>query len=219
MRRHLPLFTTVLISALGYFVDIYDLLLFGIVRVPSLRDIGVPEDEMLATGVRLLNFQMTGMLIGGVVWGVLGDLRGRKSVLFGSILLYSVANFLNAFVTDATTYAWLRFAAGVGLAGELGAAITLVSEVMSVKNRGVGTSIVAGVGILGAVAASLIGDHFSWQTAYMIGGGLGFALLMMRAGLLESGLFRKAVASEVARGRFQDIFLRRASSAVTRVAS
>jgi len=204
----LPLILTVLISALGYFVDIYDLLLFGIVRVPSLRDLGVREEQMLTVGLRLLNFQMTGMLIGGVVWGVIGDLRGRKSVLFGSILLYSVANFANAFVHDPETYAWLRFAAGVGLAGELGAAITLVAEVMSVERRGIGTSLVAGVGILGAVAASLVGDHFTWRTAYVIGGALGFALLLMRGGLLESGLFKKAAEADVKRGRFHELFLR-----------
>lgn len=208
MRRHLQLITTVLVSALGYFVDIYDLLLFGIVRVPSLRDLSVPESDMLAVGVRLLNYQMSGMLLGGLVWGVLGDLRGRKSVLFGSILLYSAANFANGFVHDADTYAWLRFLAGVGLAGELGAAITLVAEVMTVKSRGIGTSIVASVGILGAVAAALVGEHFTWRVAYMIGGGLGAALLLLRAGLLESGLFERMKAEGAKRGRFHELLLR-----------
>lgn len=207
-RQSRHVYLTVLISALGYFVDIYDLLLFGIVRVPSLRDLGVPEEQMLSVGIRLLNFQMAGMLIGGVIWGVLGDLRGRKSVLFGSILLYSLANIANAFVPNAEVYAWLRFIAGVGLAGELGAAITLVSEVMSKESRGLGTTVVASVGILGAVAASLIGDYFSWQTAYLVGGVMGLALLALRAGLIESGMFDAMAKSKkkLARGHFHQLF-------------
>ncbi|MBX3020635.1 MAG: MFS transporter [Bdellovibrionales bacterium] len=209
MRVQRPVFFTVLISALGYFVDIYDLLLFGIVRVPSLRDLGVPEDQMLDVGVRLLNFQMAGMLLGGIAWGVLGDLRGRKSVLFGSILLYSLANIANAFVPNPEVYAWLRFAAGIGLAGELGAAITLVSEVMSKEHRGYGTAIVASVGILGAVLASMIGDYFSWKVAYLVGGFMGLALLALRAGLLESGMFRSMSQGQVARGRFHQLFMNR----------
>jgi putative MFS transporter len=190
-----------------YFVDIYDLLLFGIVRVPSLRDLGVPESDMLTVGLRLLNFQMAGMLVGGIVWGIIGDVRGRKSVLFGSILLYSIANILNAYVPNAEMYAWLRFAAGIGLAGELGAAVTLVSEVMSTEHRGYGTAIVASIGILGAVAGSLIGDAFAWKTAYLVGGGMGLGLLALRAGLLESGLFHTMAAkSVVKRGRFYQLF-------------
>ena len=180
---------TVLIGALGYFVDIYDLLLFGIVRTPSLRALGVKEEDLLSVGMHLLDMQMLGMLLGGIVWGVLGDLRGRKSVLFGSILMYSLANIANAFVPNVEVYAILRFIAGIGLAGELGAAITLVSEVMSKESRGYGTTIVASVGILGAVLASIIGDTFSWQTAYLVGGVMGLALLGLRAGLLESKMF------------------------------
>jgi len=201
-----PVFLTVMISALGYFVDIYDLLLFGIVRVPSLRDLGVPEDKMLEVGIHLLNMQMAGLLLGGILWGVLGDLRGRKSVLFGSILLYSLANIANAFVPNPEVYGWLRLIAGIGLAGELGAAITLVSEVMSKESRGYGCTIVASVGILGAVVASLIGDYFSWQTAYLVGGGMGLALLALRAGLLESGMFESMHAKKVGRGRFHQLF-------------
>ncbi len=200
---------TVVISALGYFVDIYDLLLFGIVRVPSLRALGVPEDQMMSVGLRLLNFQMAGMLVGGILWGVLGDLRGRKSVLFGSILMYSLANIANAFVPNTEVYAWLRFIAGVGLAGELGAAITLVSEIMSKEMRGYGTSIVASVGILGAVLASLIGDYFDWQIAYLVGGGMGLALLGLRAWSLESGMFNHMKAKNLARGRFHQLFTKR----------
>lgn len=207
-RQSRHIYLTVIISALGYFVDIYDLLLFGIVRVPSLKALGVPENDMLTVGIRLLNFQMAGMLLGGVLWGVLGDRRGRKSVLFGSILLYSLANIANAFVHNAELYAWLRFLAGVGLAGELGAAITLVSEVMTKEARGFGTSIVASVGILGAVVASLVGDYFSWQTAYMVGGFMGLTLLVLRAGLLESGLFESMAKTKkrMSRGGFHRLF-------------
>lgn len=206
MQQNKSVYLTVIVSALGYFVDIYDLLLFGIVRVPSLKDLGVPQDKMLEIGMRLLNFQMAGMLIGGLVWGILGDYRGRKSVLLGSILLYSLANIANAFVPDAETYAYLRFIAGVGLAGELGAAITLVSEVMSKETRGYGTTVVASLGILGAVLASFIGDHFSWSTAYIVGGVMGLALLTLRAGLLESGMFHSMHGSDVPRGAFLKLF-------------
>src|SRR5947209_3539040 len=137
----------VLVAALGYFVDIYDLLLFSIVRISSLRSIGVPEADLLSTGSLLLSMQMGGMLVGGILWGILGDKKGRLSVLFGSIILYSIANIANGFVTTIDAYAALRFLAGVGLAGELGAGITLVSEIMPKETRGYGTMIVAGVGI------------------------------------------------------------------------
>lgn len=207
MKNKKAVYLTVIVSALGYFVDIYDLLLFGIVRVPSLRDLGVPEAEMLQTGVRLINMQMAGLLLGGIFWGVLGDKKGRKSVLFGSILMYSLANIANAFVTNTDVYAWLRFIAGIGLAGELGAAITLVSEVMPKETRGYGTSIVAGVGILGAVFASVIGDAFSWKIAYLVGGVMGLCLLALRAGLLESGMFDHVKKDEkIKRGNFFKLF-------------
>lgn len=180
---------TVLVSGLGYFVDIYDLLLFGIVRVASLRSIGVPEDQFLSVGILLVNLQMAGMLLGGFFWGILGDKRGRVSVLFGSILLYSIANLLNAFVTSVPVYGALRFLAGIGLAGELGAAITLVSETIAKEKRGYGTALVAGIGILGAVCAGIVAEVFDWRTAYVIGGLMGIALLLMRLSLFESGLF------------------------------
>jgi putative MFS transporter len=198
---------TVTVAALGYFVDIFDLLLFGIVRQPSLIAIGVPSDQLMTVGLSLLNYQMAGMLIGGIIWGILGDKRGRKSVLFGSIFMYSIANILNAFVTNVEMYALLRFVAGIGLAGELGAAITLVSEVMDKKSRGYGTAIVAGVGILGAVFASLVGDYFDWKTAYVIGGSMGLCLLALRAGLLESSMFDQMKEQKhVARGNFIQLF-------------
>ncbi len=192
---------TVLVGALGYFVDIYDLLLFSIVRVASLRDLGVRGDALLDEGLSLLSIQMWGLLLGGVLWGVLGDKRGRLSVLFGSILIYSIANVANAYVETVRAYAVWRFIAGVGLAGELGAAITLVSETMPARSRGYGTALVAGVGLLGAVMAALVGKHFSWRVAYQVGGGLGFALLIARMSTFESGMFSRVKAQgDVARG-------------------
>lgn len=198
--------TNVVVAALGYFVDIYDLLLFGIVRVASLKDIGVPDDRLLADGVFLINMQMIGMLVGGLLWGVIGDKRGRISVLFGSIFLYSIANILNAFVTTVDQYGLLRFIAGVGLAGELGAAICLVSETMTKESRGYGTTVVASVGILGAVVASLVGDAFSWKTAYIIGGVMGLALLALRVSMYESGMFAACQKSEVKKGDIGMLF-------------
>lgn len=191
---------TVLVSALGYFVDIYDLLLFSIVRVPSLTSLGLSGDALLSTGVLLLNAQMFGLLVGGILWGILGDKRGRLSVLFGSIAVYSVANIANAFVTDVTWYAILRFVAGVGLAGELGAAVTLVSEVMSKETRGYGTALIAGFGLFGAVVAALVGGMFEWRTAFIVGGVMGLALLVLRVSVAESGMFRQTARQEVARG-------------------
>jgi MFS family permease len=190
------------VAALGYFVDIYDLILFSIVRVSSLRSLGVPPDQILSQGVLLLNMQMGGMLVGGLIWGVLGDKRGRLSVLFGSIVMYSLANIANGFVQTVPQYAALRFIAGIGLAGELGAGITLVSEIMPSHTRGYGTMIVATVGILGAVVASLIGDAFDWRIAYFIGGGMGIALLVLRIGVAESGMFEGIKRTTAARGDF-----------------
>jgi putative MFS transporter len=172
----------IIVAALGYFVDIYDLILFSIVRVSSLTQLGVPNEKLLDVGADILNSQMIGMLLGGLLWGILGDKRGRLSVLFGSIILYSLANIANGFVTTVGQYTIIRFIAGVGLAGELGAGITLVSETMSKEKRGYGTMIVAGIGLLGAVAAALIGGNLKWQTSYFIGGGMGLLLLMLRVG-------------------------------------
>ena len=201
----------VLVAALGYFVDIYDLLLFGIVRKPSLIELGVPKEQLLDTGVFLDNMQMGAMLIGGILWGVLGDKRGRLSVLFGSILLYSLANIANGFVHTVPQYAVLRFAAGIGLAGELGAGITLVSESLPTESRGVGTTIVATVGITGAVVAALVGKLTHWRTSYFIGGGLGLGLLLLRVGVLESGMFAKAKEQkDITRGNFFALFTNRA---------
>ena len=196
----------VLLAALGYFVDIYDLILFSIVRVKSLKGIGVPDDALLTSGAMLLKWQMRGMLTGGVLWGILGDKKGRLSVLFGSIALYSFANIANGFVHSLNAYAWLRLLAGIGLAGELGAGITLVSESMPKESRGYGTMVVAGVGIMGGVVAGLIGDFFDWRVAYFVGGGMGLALLALRVGVYESGMFSRLDGQSVARGDLRLLF-------------
>lgn len=197
---------TVLVSALGYFVDIYDLILFGIVRIPSLTYLGLRGNQLIDSGVFLLNMQMGGMLIGGLIFGILGDKKGRLSVLFGSIFLYSLANFLNAFVSSVEMYAFLRFIAGVGLAGELGAAITLVSETMTKETRGYGTAIVATIGVSGAILAAIVGEEFSWQTAYIIGGILGIILLILRISVFESGMYKSIAKTDVAKGKFLKLF-------------
>lgn len=179
------------VSAFGYFVDLYDLLLFSIVRVESLRSLGVPQDQLMPTGVLLINLQMTGLLLGGWFWGLMGDRYGRKSVLLGSILLYSVANFLNAFVHDISVYGVLRFVAGFGLAGELGAAITLIAESLPVSRRTYGAMIIAGIGLLGAVAAGMAAETFTWRQCYALGGVMGLLLLIGRKSVSESPLFKK----------------------------
>lgn len=202
----------VIVAALGYFVDIYDLLLFSIVRVTSLKSLNVvTEQDLLSKGIFLINAQMVGLLIGGILWGIMGDKRGRLSVLFGSILLYSLANIANGFVTTVDQYAFLRFIAGIGLAGELGAGITLVSEVLPTRLRGYGTTIVASVGLFGAVAANLVAHVVkdNWQVAYFIGGGLGLALLITRISVLESGIFLKVKEETPDRGNFVKLFTNR----------
>jgi MFS family permease len=198
--------TTVIVSSLGYFVDIYDLILFSIVRIPSLTELGIKGDALINTGLFLLNMQMGGMLLGGIIWGIWGDKKGRLSVLFGSITLYSIANFANAFVTTTEMYALLRFLAGVGLAGELGAAVTLISETLSKELRGYGTTIVASVGVTGAVGAFIVGDLFSWQTAFIVGGILGFLLLILRIRMFESGMYKKIEKENISRGNFLKLF-------------
>jgi len=196
----------IIVAALGYFVDIYDLLLFSIVRVSSLKGIGVPDDQIFAKGVLLINVQMAGLLTGGVIWGILGDKKGRLSVLFGSIVMYSLANLLNAGVTEVWQYAALRFIAGIGLAGELGAGITLVTEILPQRLRGYGTAFVASIGLLGAVFGGLVGDLFSWRVAFVIGGLLGFLILLLRVGVRESGMFSRAREKGVHRGKVSVLF-------------
>jgi MFS transporter, putative metabolite:H+ symporter len=202
--KHLGLLITV--SALGYFVDVYDLLLFSVVRKQSLLDMGVADADTLAVGLRLLNWQMAGILLGGFVWGMVGDKRGRLSVLFGSIILYSIANLANGFAHSVGGYEVWRFVAGFGLAGELGAGVTLVSECMSAERRGLGTMLIATVGVPGAIFAAWVGQTFKWQTAYLIGGGMGLLLLLLRVGLYESGLYHSVRQANVARGSLPLLF-------------
>lgn len=204
MKRYIWL--AIIASALGFFVDLYDIIILSIVRSKSLLAMGVPETELLSKGVWLINIQMVGMLIGGFVWGIIGDKFGRLSVLFGSIILYSMATFINAYASSFDMYLLLRFLAGVGLAGELGAAITLVTEQMPQKYRGIGPAIIAGCGMLGAIAGAYVGGKYSWQFTYQLGGSLGFVLLILRLGVLESGLFNQMKEKTSSRGDLRLIF-------------
>jgi MFS family permease len=186
---------TVIVAGLGYFVDLFDITLFGVVRVASLRDLGITDPAaILSSGLVIYNSQMAGMMIGGILWGVIGDRRGRLSVLFGSILLYSFANMASAFAWNVPSYAVFRFLGGVGLAGELGAAITLVSESLPKEKRGLGTTIVAALGMLGIVAAALVGQLLHWKVAYILGGVMGMLLLVARFKISESTLFTRTDA-------------------------
>jgi MFS family permease len=212
-QKHSLFNLAVIVGALGYFVDIYDLLLFSIIRVPSLRSLGLNADSIAKDGLRIINIQMLGLLVGGIIWGVLGDKKGRLKVLYASILLYSLGNVANGFVQNVTQYEIIRFITGLGLAGELGAGITLVSELMPKERRGIATSLVAGIGLSGAVFAYFIRETFvgangeGWRTCYFIGGGLGFLLLLLRVGVLESGMFKSIESSEnVRKGDFLMLF-------------
>src|SRR6476620_368815 len=202
----------VLVSALGYFVDIYDLLLFSIIRIPSLRSFGLTDDQIAKDGLFIINIQMLGLLIGGIIWGILGDKKGRLKVLYASIILYSLGNIANGFVQNVDQYAIIRFITGIGLAGELGAGITLVSELLPKEKRGIGTSMVAGIGLTGAVFAFFLKEVFvqpdntGWRICYFIGGGLGFILLVLRVGVLESSMFKNIQHAKVSKGNFFMLF-------------
>jgi MFS family permease len=192
---------TVLIASLGYFVDMFDITLFGVVMLGSIKALGVTNlNEMLSTGVKLYNFQMGGMLLGGIFWGILGDKKGRHIVLYSSILMYSIANILNAFVQTPMQYEILRFLAGVGLAGELGAAVTMVAESLNKEDRGYATTLVATLGMTGSVCAALIGKYFAWNHAYLVGGGLGLLLLAARLKSFDSEMFKSLQSKKVIRG-------------------
>ncbi len=199
----------VIVAALGYFVDIYDLLLFSITRVPSLRSLGLSDAEVLSQGESIIMWQMAGLLVGGIIWGVMGDKKGRLSVLFGSIILYSLANIANGFVETPQQFKIIRFIAGLGLAGELGAGITLVSELIAKEKRGIATSFVAGIGLTGAVVAFIMKENFDWRTCYFIGGGLGLLLLLLRISVFESGMFHEVKKMDVQRGNFFMLFSKR----------
>lgn len=200
----------VFVAALGYFVDVFDMWLFSNLRVSSLKSIGVRDEDLTSIGASLINYQQAGFLVGGILWGILGDKRGRLSVMFGSIFLYSVATFANAYVYDLDVYRFLRFVSGFGLAGEIGAGITLVSELLPKDIRGIGTTIVASVGVAGCIAASLAGKYFSeghdWRIAFEIGGITGFALLLLRIITHESGMFKELLTSDAPRGSLRLLF-------------
>ncbi|MBD0331257.1 MAG: MFS transporter [Chitinophagaceae bacterium] len=196
----------VIVAALGYFVDIYDLLLFSIIRVPSLQSFGLSKEQITTDGESIIMWQMAGLLIGGIIWGIMGDKKGRLSVLFGSIILYSLANIANGFVETVDQYKIVRFIAGLGLAGELGAGITLVSELTPKEKRGIATSLVAGIGLTGAVVAFIMKETFDWRTCYFIGGGLGLLLLILRISVFESGMYHQVKEMNVQRGNFFMLF-------------
>jgi len=196
----------VIVSALGYFVDIFDLIIYGIVRVESLRDLGLTKEDIDVIGEILLRWQMAGFLLGGILWGVLGDKLGRKTILFGSITLYSVATLLNAFVVNTWQYAVCRFFAGLGLAGELGAAITLSSEILAPEIRTYATTFIASLGLLGAVFANFLKQYLTWQEIYIVGGIMGLLLLLLRFGILEPQVFQKAKHMGISRGNFLALF-------------
>ena len=192
----------VMVAALGYFVDIYDLLLFAFIRISSLKSFGYTQDQSVHIGLSIISWQMGGLMIGGILWGVIGDKKGRMSVLFGSIIMYSIANIANGFVHDVHQYAICRFIAGIGLAGELGAGVTLVCELISKEKRGYATSFIAGVGLTGAILAYFISRGFDWRMCYFIGGGLGILLLTLRVSVFESGMFKMEKKEKIQHGNF-----------------
>jgi MFS family permease len=197
----------VIVGALGFFVDVYDLLLFSIVRKPSLESLHLSADQVLSKGELIISVQMIGLMLGGIFWGIMGDKKGRLSVLFGSILLYSLANIANGMVQTVGQYTLMRFIAGVGLAGELGASITLVSEMLPKEKRGIGATIIASVGVFGAVSAFFVYQAFQdWRLCYYIGGGMGLLLLLLRANVIESGMFDVVKKTAVVRGNFLMLF-------------
>ncbi|HMW67450.1 MAG TPA: MFS transporter [Chitinophagaceae bacterium] len=207
MKKQYGIFSIpVIVAALGYFVDIYDLLLFSITRIESLRSFGLSPEQITIEGESILIWQMAGLMIGGIVWGMMGDKKGRLSVLFGSIILYSLANIANGFVQNTEQIRLIRFIAGLGLAGELGAGITLVSELVVKEKRGIATSLVAGLGLTGAVAAFIIKENFEWRTCYFIGGGMGLLLLVLRLSVFESGMFHEVRQMDVKRGNIWMLF-------------
>jgi len=207
-KHHHGIFSLpVIVGALGFFVDVYDLLLFNVIRKPSLQALGLNADSVLTTGEYILSIQMIGILIGGVIWGIIGDKKGRKSVLFGSILLYSVASIFSGMITNVTQYTILRFVAGLGLAGELGASVTLTSEILPKEKRGLAATVIAVTGILGTITAYFVNQWFhDWRLCYYIGDALGLMLLVMRVRFMESSMFDELKKTTAARGNFLMLF-------------
>src|SRR6476660_2073188 len=200
-HRHGIFSLPVIVGALGFFVDVYDLLLYNIIRKPSLQSFHLAENEILTTGENILSIQMIGILLGGIAWGIMGDKKGRKSVLFGSILLYSIATILNGMVTNITQYTICRFIAGFGLAGELGASITLTTEILPKEKRGIGAMIIAITGVFGTITAYFMNRWFhDWRLCYYIGGVMGLILLLLRVRFLESAMFNAVRRTAIARG-------------------
>jgi len=209
-RRHGIFSLPVIVGALGFFVDVYDLLLYNIIRKPSLQSLGVTGNEVLTTGENILSIQMIGILLGGITWGIMGDKKGRKSVLFGSILLYSVAAILNGMVINTTQYTVCRLIAGFGLAGELGASITLTTEILPKEKRGIGAMIIAITGVFGTITAYFMNRWFhDWRLCYYIGGVMGLILLLLRVRFLESAMFNAVRRTAIARGNFLMFFTNR----------
>jgi MFS transporter, putative metabolite:H+ symporter len=197
----------VIVAALGFFVDIFDLLLFGVVRKSSFAELGLNPSEVLSKGELTISIQLTGMVIGGIIWGIIGDKFGRLKVLFGSILLYSLANIANGFVHNINWYIVIRFIAGVGLAGELGAGITLTSEILPKEKRGLAGTVIATCGVLGGISAALLSKIITdWRTLYFIGGGIGLVLLALRVSVAESGMFSSLEKTAVQRGNYLQFF-------------
>ncbi len=197
----------VIVGALGFFVDVYDLLLFSIIRKPSLESLHLSPEEVLSKGEIIISVQMIGLTLGGVIWGMMGDKKGRLSVLFGSIILYSLANIANGMVQTVPQYILMRLLAGIGLAGELGASITLVSEMLPKEKRGIAASVIAVVGVFGAIAAFFVYNAFKdWRLCFYIGGGMGLLLLLLRANVMESSMYDKVKHSGVVRGSFIMLF-------------
>lgn len=197
----------VIVAALGFFVDIFDLLLFGVVRKPSFKELGLSPEEILTKGELTVSIQLLGMVVGGVIWGIIGDKYGRLKVLFGSILLYSIANITNGFVQDVNTYIIIRFIAGIGLAGELGAGITLTSEILPAEKRGLAGTVIATCGVLGGISAALLSKVITdWRTLYFIGGGMGLLLLVLRISVAESSMYASLQQSNVQRGNYLQFF-------------
>ena len=204
----------VVVSALGYFVDLFDVLLFSIIRKASLTDLGMSPAKIIENGELLLSIQMIGLLVGGIIFGIIGDRKGRLSVLFGSILIYSIANILNGMVTNMNQYMILRFVSGVGLAGELGAGITLVSELLPKEKRGIAAAIVAGFGFVGALVAVFVAQLFTWRTCYYIGGSMGLLLLLGRVQVHESMMFKRLGTKIVSKGNFLMFFNNRKRASI-----
>lgn len=197
----------VIVAALGFFVDIFDLLLFGVVRKSSFAELGLSPAEVLSKGELTISIQLIGMVIGGIIWGIIGDKFGRLKVLFGSIVLYSLANIANGFVQDVNMYIIIRFIAGIGLAGELGAGITLTSEILPKEKRGLAGTIIATCGVLGGISAALLSKVITdWRTLYFIGGGMGLLLLVLRISVAESTMFASLEKSTVQRGNYLQFF-------------